>query len=377
MATKTSYLIASALAVGLAGWLLSGQLGGEEVETAENAGGEDASSVAQAAPIAVQVRELVAKPIAREIVINGKTAPVRNVELRAETNGRVIELFGREGAVVKKDAVLVRLDPRDREVQKLEAEALLRQRRIELDAAKKLGERGFQAETNVALAEANFAAAEALVRRAELALEHTEIRAPFSSILDRRHVEIGDFLDIGDPVARVLDRDPYLVVGDVTETEVGRLETGMIGKVRLADGERVEGKLRYIASQADEQTRTFEVELEVPNPDGRLTAGVSAEIRLLLERAPAHQVSPSVLALADDGTLGVKAVDDQDEVVFLPVDIAKADQNNVWLTGLPENVRLIVVGQGFVTDGQKVRPVLVDGNGDAGEAGTVVSEAAQ
>ncbi len=130
MATKTSYLIAGALAVGLAGWLLSGQLGGEEVETAENAGGEDASSVAQAAPIAVQVRELVAKPIAREIVINGKTAPVRNVELRAETNGRVIELFGREGAVVKKDAVLVRLDPRDREVQKLEAEALLRQRRI-------------------------------------------------------------------------------------------------------------------------------------------------------------------------------------------------------------------------------------------------------
>ena len=229
----------------------------------------------------------------------------------------------------------------------------------------------------MALAEANFAAAEALVRRAELALEHTEIRAPFSSILDRRHVEIGDFLDIGDPVARVLDRDPYLVVGDVTETEVGRLETGMIGKVRLADGERGEGKLRYIASQADEQTRTFEVELEVPNPDGRLTAGVSAEIRLLLERAPAHQVSPSVLALADDGTLGVKAVDDQDEVVFLPVDIAKADQNNVWLTGLPENVRLIVVGQGFVTDGQKVRPVLVDGNGDAGEAGTVVSEAAQ
>ena len=108
---------------------------------------------------------------------------------------------------------------------------------------------------------------------------------------------------------------------------------------------------------------------------GDSAAGVSAEIRLSVERVPAHQVSPSVLALADDGTLGVKMVDEQDRVVFAPVQIAKADQNDVWLTGLPEEVRLIVVGQGFVTDGAKVRPVPIDESGNAADNGQVVSEA--
>jgi len=376
MAMKTSYVIAGALALGLAGWLLSGQVGSnqpsdEDVETAA------ADAPTDAERLMVRVRDLVPETIEREIVINGQTAPFRRVELRAETVGRVIGVADKEGGFVDVGEPLVSLDPRDRSLVKLEAEALLRQRQIELDAARKLGEKGFQAETNVALAEANFATAEAALMRAEMDLGHTAIDAPFAGILDRRHVEVGDYVDIGDPVAIVLDQDPFLVTGEVTETEVGKLESGMTGNVRLANGDRMEGKLRYIASEADEQTRTFEIELEVPNPSGRLAAGASAEIRLSLESIPAHRVSPSVLALADDGTLGVKAVDDQDTVVFFPVDIAKAGEDDVWLTGLPDPVRLITVGQGFVSDGAKVQPVPVDESGRAEEAGQVVSEIAR
>ncbi|MEZ5931380.1 MAG: efflux RND transporter periplasmic adaptor subunit [Alphaproteobacteria bacterium] len=374
MATKTSYVIAGVLAAGLAGWLLSGQVGGA---APDDAAPETGSAADEPKLLTVRVRDLVAEDIAREIVINGKTEPLRRVELRAETNGRVIEVAGREGSSVDQGEVLIRLDPRDREAAKLEAEALLRQRRIELDAAKKLGEKGFQAETNVALAEANFAAGEAALKRAELDLEHTYIKAPFAGVLDRRPVEIGTFVDIGDRVAVLLDQDPYLVTGEVTETEVGVLEPGMSGRARLATGDEIEGKLRYVASEADAQTRTFEIELEVPNPGGRLAAGVSAEIRLAVEHVPAHRVSPSVLTLADDGTLGVTTVDARDVVMFRPVEIAKADQNQVWLTGLPDRVRLIVVGQGFVSDGAKVQPVPVEDGGKAGETGQVVSEAAQ
>ena len=275
MAMKKSYLIAGLLAAGLAGWLVSGQVGGNEAENAEN--GEtvaSSSDVPQPSDerqiLSVRVQDLTAETIEREIVINGKTAPVRSVEMRAETNGRVIGVDAREGAFVTEGDVIIQLDPRDREVLTLEAEALLRQRQVELDAAKQLGEKGFQAETSVVLAEANFAAAEAALKRAQLDFDHTKVTAPFAGILDRRHVEIGDFVDIGDPLAMLLDQDPYLVTGDVTETEVAKLEVGMIGKVRLATGERVEGRLRYVASRADQQTRTFEVELEVPNPAGRL-----------------------------------------------------------------------------------------------------------
>lgn len=375
MAMKKSYVIAGFLAVGLAGWLLSGQVGGNETAGNQAVEAETSATAGEAPLMSVRVQDLVAETIEREIVINGRTAAARSVELRAETNGRVIEIDALEGAFVDAGDVLVRLDPQDRALMKLGAEAVLRQRRIELDASKKLGEKGFQAETNVALAEANYAAAEAALKQAELALEHTVIEAPFAGVLDRRHVEIGDYLDIGDPVAMVMDQDPYLVVGDVGETEVGKLEAGMAGSVRLASGETAEGKLRYVASRADEATRTFEIELEVPNPDGRLASGISAEIRLAVERIPAHATSPSVLTLGDDGTLGVKTVNDQDDVVFMPVDIVKADDDQVWLTGLPEKVRLITVGQGFVRDGTKVVPVPVDEGGEVGANGQVVSEA--
>lgn len=377
MATKKSYVIAGFLAVGLAGWLLSGQVGGDEPDGNQVGEVEPSVTADEAPSMSVRVRDLVAETIEREIVINGRTAAARSVEIRAETNGRVVEIEASEGAFVDAGDVLVRLDPQDRALMKLGADAVLRQRRIELDASKKLGEKGFQAETNVALAEANFAAAEAALKQAELALEHTVIEAPFAGVLDRRHVEIGDYLDIGDPVAMVLDQDPYLVVGDVGETEVGKLEAGMAGSVRMVSGETADGKLRYVASRADEATRTFEIELEVPNPDGRLASGISAEIRLAVEEVPAHAISPSVLTLGDDGTLGVKTVNDQDEVVFMPVDIVKADDDQVWLTGLPTKVRLITVGQGFVRDGTKVIPVPADEDGKVGANGQVVSEAAR
>ena len=377
MAVKKSYVIAGVLALALIGWLASGQMRAPDQADVETTAAEEPVTHQSLEKMSVRVRDLTAEPIAREIVINGKTAPVRLVELRAETTGRVLKIEAEEGALVEEGNVLVRLDPRDRELAKLEAEALLRQRQIELDAAKKLGEKGFQAETNVALAETSFAAAEAALRRAEMALDHIVIKAPFAGILDRRHVEIGDFVDIGDPIAMVLDQDPFLVVGDVTETDVAKIKTGMATTVRLAGGNVVSGSVSYIASRANEQTRTFEIEIEVPNPTGRLAAGASAEIRLSLERVSAQRVSPSVLTLADDGALGVKTVNTDNIVVFMPVAIARADNDNVWLTGLPEKVRLITVGQGFVSDGVEVTPVLIEGGGKADEPDQIVSEVLQ
>ncbi len=358
MRIKTSFAIAVVLAVALIGWLLSGQIGGTE-QTAETAAADPGATNTKAAPIAVQVQDLVAETIEREVIANGKTAPNRSVQLRGETTGRVIAISHAEGDQVRAGDLLVTLDPRDREVALLEAKAILRQRRIEMDAAKQLNEKGFQAETNVAEAEANYAIADAALKRAELDLEHTQIRAPIDGVLDHRAVEIGDLIDIGEPVATILDMDPFLVIGEVIETEVGKLKPGMPGVARLATGQTVSGELRYVSRRADERTRTFSIELEVPSGEDRVAAGVSAELRIAAEQLEAHRVSPSVLSLSDDGALGIKTVDDADKVVFMPVEIARAEEGSLWLTGLPRYVRLITVGQGFVRDGSHVRPVVV------------------
>lgn len=358
---KRSVLIAAGIALGLGLWMASGQIdlgGGPPPTTAEPPARPEQE------PVTVRVQQSTALPVAREVVINGRTRAVRSVHLRAEVAGRVIELGPEKGSRVEEGELLVRLDPREREAELREAEAALAQREIEYDAAERLGQRGFEAETRIAARRAELARARADLSRIQVALEQTLIRAPFAGVLENRPVEIGDFADVGQEVATVIAQDPFLVVADVTELQVGGLAPGMRGVALLATGEAVEGRIRYVASESHETTRTFRVELEVPNPTGRLTAGVSAQLRLQQEPVPGHRVSSALLALDDSGRLGIKTVDEDDIVRFHPAEIARADAEAVWLTGLPEELRLITVGQGFVRPGERVRAMPApDGDG--------------
>jgi multidrug efflux system membrane fusion protein len=131
----------------------------------------------------------------------------------------------------------------------------------------------------------------------------------------------------------------------------------MTGTAKLVTGETVRGRLSFVGAMADDQTRTFRVELEVPNPDRRIVEGISAELRLPVAELPAHRVSPAILTLTDDGKIGVKTVNAENIVEFHPVQIVGDGPDGVWLAGLPERLRFITVGQDFVLTGQKVEPV--------------------
>ena len=115
--------------------------------------------------------------------------------------------------------------------------------------------------------------------------------------------------------------------------------------------------MRFISTVADPTTRTFRVELEVANADLMVADGVTAELRLPQTSVPAHHVSPAILALTDEGVVGVKVLGPGDKVAFKPVRILDSDETGVWLADLPEDVILITVGQEFVQDGQVVVPI--------------------
>jgi multidrug efflux system membrane fusion protein len=352
---KNSYLIAILIALAVAGWLLSGQFGREE-DHAE-AAAPAAAAVAEAPPPKVRVADRVAEPHIAEIVLRGRTEAARIVELKAETRGKVVEILAEEGASVKTGDVLLRLAADDRMAKLQQAKALLAQRQIEFDSSKKLSAKGYRADTEVAAAVARLEEAKAAVASMEIDIGYTTIAAPFDGVIERRPVEIGDFVDVGTPVATIVDLDPMRVVGHVVEGDVTKLKPDMAGAAELVTGETVQGRLSFVGTMADDQTRTFRVELQVPNPDRRIVEGVSAELRLPVAELPAHRVSPAILTLTDDGKIGVKTVNAENVVEFHPVQIVGDGPDGVWLAGLPERARLITVGQDFVLTGQKVEPV--------------------
>ena len=351
---KKSYIIAAALAVGAAAWVVSGQLEGDRKAEAQKPPAQ--LSMAKRVPT-VRVRSQSAEQRLTEITLRGRTEALQSVDIRAETYGRIVELTIERGARLKEGDLIARLSPEGRPAALREAKALREQRRIEFTAAQKLSEKGFRAETQLAEAEAALEAADAAVRRAEVELENTEIVAPFDGIADDRMIDRGDFVELGDGIARIVDLDPILVVAQVNELDVGRIERGAVGNARLITGVEVAGQVRFVGSMADPQTRTFRVELEVPNPDGAIPDGVSAEVRLPVGEVRAHRVSPAILSLTDAGEVGVKTINADNTVRFRPVEIVDNTLDGVWLTGLPETVTFITVGQEFVTDGQEVRPV--------------------
>ena len=356
---RVSYLVAAAVAVLVAVWVLSGQIAGSgapdraEANVARNPA--EAIALARNDVMTVRVAESSAVERTREIEVPAHTEVSRQVIVRAEVSGTVHELLVDKGDRVTEGQLLARLDLADRMARLAEAEALLKQRRNEHDITRSLVEEGHRPRQSLVAVETALESATATLERIQLEIRKTEIRAPFAGIIEDRQVQMGDVVSPGGPVALVVDEDPFLVVGNVPETDVAAVEVGGAGTARFLDATTADGTVRFIATVADPQTRTFRVELEVPNPDRTLRAGMTADLLLPIGRTRAHFVSPAALVLDDAGNLGVRTVGGDNVVEFHAARVVGADDRGVWLDGLPETVSLITVGHQFVKTGDRVR----------------------
>ncbi len=309
----------------------------------------------------VRVREMTAEEVAREVVMAGKTRPSRSVDLKAETAGKIIAVADLRGRPIRAGELIAAIELNDREQRLAQAEAALEQARLEHESVVRLQEQGLRSPAQVAEALARLRGAEQFLRAIEVDIRNTRLVAPFDGVLQHRWVEVGDFVGVGDPVARILDLDPLVIEGQATEFQVAYLLPGESGRAELSDGRTVAGIIRYVAAEADPRTRTFTVELEVPNPGGAIAAGLTAQLAVATEHVPAHRVSPALISIADDGRFGLKIVDESDQVRFIEADVVKADPANLWLGGLPRSMRLITLGQGFVQPGERVIAVPEQG----------------
>lgn len=356
MRLNRSLLLAAFIALAAAGWILSGQFAnGARTD-------EETSAATEAAPKApelssVRIRESVSEPYRSAVVISGRTAASRQIELKAQILGKVVEIKATEGTPITAGETIVRFDPEDREARRQMAKARIEQRQTEFTAADKLANKGFQAKTQRAATYADLQEAKAELAEIEEEIRRLTIKAPFDAILDEIQVEVGDVVQSGDPVATMYDLDPILVVAQVSEQERIKLKVGQPGAASLLDGTKLSGTIRYITAAADPLTRTFKVELEVPNPGMQIEQGITTGVILPLPEISAHRLSAGVFTLNDVGLLGVMAVDQDGIVRFHRVTVVDSDADWAYVTGLPDRVQLITVGQEFVSDGEKVRAV--------------------
>ena len=365
--------------------------------------------------IKVVAQHSSARAIKSAVVLRGQTEAARQVEVRSETSATMISPPLPSGTFIEAGQLLCKLDPGTRgalfaeaksrlaeansrlseaksrvpesRARVIEASARLDEANVNQNAAVKLSEDGFATDTRVKGADAAVAAAEASVEAAksglsaatsgilsaeagiesamagiaaaEKELSRLEITAPFKGLLEAKTAELGSLLQPGSLCATIIQLDPIKLVAFVPETEVNRIEMGAPAGGRLAaGGDEIRGVVTFLSHAADPTTRTFRVEIEVPNPDLTIRDGQTAEILIGASGTTAHLLPQSALTLNNDGALGLRVINAEGVVRFQTVQLLRDTVDGVWLTGLPEKLDVIVVGQEYVTAGVKVDPTF-------------------
>jgi len=298
-------------------------------------------------------------PHHRKLTISGRTEADKRVTVTARTGGILTELRVKRGSRVEAGDIIAVLSDDARTAQVEQARALVTQRRTELDAKQRLIASGTLPKLDQVNLETQLKTAEATLAAAEAERDRGIVRAPWTGVVNDVSVEVGQaaFSMAGREIAQIVALDPMLAVVEVAERKLAGIKVGGIAEVRLVTGERASGKIRFVAKTASPTTRTYRVEIELPNAEGNIPDGITAEVVVPLLPVLASRVPRSALTFSSTGSLGLRAVDANDTVEFAAVGVIEDEQSFMWVTGLPDRSRVIVQGQDFVREGQTVDAV--------------------
>lgn len=333
----------------------------------------EATTGAEAPLPDVRTRTFTARAMPIEVPLRGRTQAKATISAVAETAGTVDTVHVTKGQRVEAGDKLCTLDQGTRAAAVAQAEAALAQAEAALAQAElnyqtnaDLRERGLApantanaADVALAQAKAGVSQAQAGLDNAKAELERTEITAKVPGLVQDPLAQVGSMLSAGAPCATIVQLDPMIFAGMVPEAHIGLAKLGLAATVTTVTGQTVEGKVTYIAAQADAATRAFPVEIELPNADYAIRDGVTAQAIVNIGTAPGHLLPQSVMTLDDEGVLGIRAVENG-VVSFHPITIVSDTREGVWVTGLPPVVEVITVGQESVTAGQAVKASPAD-----------------
>ena len=353
---KPSRVIAVLILLGAAAWIASGSFAPSQ----EHEAAVEPVPSEPAVPI-LKVTVVATAPEAhqRQIILSCTTEADKSSVAVARAAGILTTLEVDRGDRVSAGETVATLSDEGRTAAVLQAQALLDQRVAEYEANKALIDKGQAPKNQLPALEAAVAAARAALAAAEAEADRSIIRAPIAGIVQEVPVQVGQAIQPATEVASVIDPDPMLAVGAISERERGNVRVGQTAAIRFIDGATTSGEINYVGVSADKATRTYPVQARMDNPDAAIGDGVTCEMVVETDPFPAVSVPRSALVFSDEGGLGVRIVDADSKARFVPIAIVDDAVGSVWVTGVDGPARIIVVGQDFVRDGDTVEAVLV------------------
>ncbi len=291
MKIRQTYITSFLTLILAIGWMLSGILSDQGFEAKTKTTLETISSVT--------VLNSTALEKAKKIKVSGTTEADRLIKIRAEASGTVVSRPVKQGQFVKKDQLICQLYNAGRS-------------------------------------------------------SYPKVKAPFDGYLETFSVKEGDYLNTGAVCATIIDPDPMRLIGEVSEKEINFVKVGATAGAELISGKKVKGVVSFVSTSANKGTRSFRVEIDVKNSDRSIRDGVSAQIEIEGDTILAHRISPSILMLGEAGELGIRTVNEENQVEFKKIEILEDSMDGIWISGLPRNIRIITIGQEYVFQGQIV-----------------------
>lgn len=318
---------------------------------------------------ATRVEVAVVDPSTAELHVSipGEIEGARDALLAASQGGHVEAVHVEEGDRVRKGQTLARVDTSIYRAQVARSLAELDQAKKDQRRMQALGDAvtGVERET----AETKLQVATASHELAKARFSRSIIRAPFSGVVARVAVEVGEAATAGGPVARLVQLDPVLVTLSVPDRDVVALNEGETVEVRTnARAGVFEGVIKRIGTAADLETRAFTAEIEVENADRELLPGMIASVNVAKNVSEDAVVIPQDWLVTKRDGVGVFLVEN-DVAHWQPVEPGQVVRNQVVIReGISVGDRLVITGHRGLADGDAL---LVAREGRCCEQGRV------
>ena len=406
---KKSIFIAFSILLIVVGWIGSGQFTNvnaqDDTSTINESNTEAVEKiVVEDTGSKVEVKEFIFSQIDQSIELQGQTTHNKKIDVKSETTGNIINIAFKRGDKVSKGEELIKISIENRkellnsakkDLDRLNKELELNEKNkinrlsqnkeliklyeIEFASAKQLIDKGLSSKSKLSLASFNLANARSdqedilitfesqqssigaqianvrsQLKNIELDIDKTVINSPFSGIISDKMIEESEYITPGNIMFTIIDLNPIKIQGYLSEFDVNKVSLGTKAIIENTNGLKKNGTISFISPSAETSTRTFEITIEADNADLSFKSGITTKITIAGSELKAHKIPPSILTLQDDGTVGVKAVNDENIVIFYPTTSVKDTIDGIWVSGLPDKVNLIVTGQEYVAVGESV-----------------------